>query len=403
MKPRAADAAHRLGRSPRRVVYVEGNVDGTIGGSYFSLLYLASGVDRSRFEPIVVFATDNGLIPRFVEQGIKVIVRPPPRAIRAPGALGRLVSKGCNFAVGVALEPLRLAQFIRELRADLVHLNNGIVRNHSWMIAARIAGVPCLTHERGIIDRFSTTDRVLARSLQAVICISAAVERGLRAQGLDHLRLVRIHNGLDAAAMRPTRSSADVRDELGVAPGSPVIGIVGNIKAWKGQSIVVEAMARLQARWPGLVCLLIGDVPREDASYKATIERRIAELGLQRHVLITGFRSDVANYVNALDVLVHASVRPEPFGRVLLEAMALSKPVVASADGGVTEIVEPRKTGLLFRPGDADALAAGVDELLSNPDRAVSMGRAGRERLDVQFSLARNVESTQTLYDEILG
>ena len=387
----------------RRVLYVEGNVDGTVGGSYFSLFYLVSNLDRSRYEPIVVFAADTPLLPKFHAAGVRTMIRPLPTAARLPGAGGRLIAKGVNFWRGMVAEPLRLAALLRRERIDLVHLNNSIVRNHSWMVGAMLAGVPCVTHERGINERFPMRARLLARRLKAVVCISAAVRDNFVARGLGGLRLVTIHNGLDPASMQVTRSVEDVRAELGVGLEQRLVGMIGNIKQWKGQGVVIRAIGLLRDEFPTLTCVLVGDSSPSDAAYRQEIDGLIDELGLRDRILITGYRTDVANYVAALDVQIHASVAPEPFGRVLLEGMALSKPLVASGGGAVPEIVVDGQTGLLFEPGNPAALASALRSLLAEPARAEAMGRAGRERLEAEFSIRHNVRETQAMYDRAIA
>ena len=385
------------------MLYVEGNVDGTIGGSFFSLLFLVAALDRGRFEPIVLFAAPNELEPRFHAAGIRTVIHAHPPATRLPTPIGAIVAKGMNFLRGWLIEPLGLARFLRRERIELLHLNNSITRNHPWMIAARWAGIPCVTHERGINAVFKPRARRLAERLGAVISISNAVTDNFHARGLKHLRIVTIHNGLDAEEMRVTRDAHALRAELGVATGARLVGIVGNIKPWKGQEVVIRAIGQLRAQFPDLVCLLIGDTSPVDVAYRAQIVRLIAELGLEKSVLITGYRKDVANYVDALEVQIHASVDPEPFGRVLLEAMALHKPLVASGGGAVPEIVVDGETGLLFTPGDASALAGKLRELLLDPERARAMGAAGRKRLEAHYSIRRNVERTQAVYEELFA
>lgn len=386
-----------------RILYVEGNVDGTVGGSFFSLLFLVSGLDRSRYEPIVVFAADNALRPRFHDAGIKTLVHPTPRPVTLKGPLGRLIAKGANFLRGWVLEPIRVARLLRRERIRLLHLNNSITRNHTWTLGALLARIPRITHERGINERYKPRDLLLGRRMQSIICISAAVRDNFPARGVHGLPLVTIHNGLDPAQMRVTRDPAQIRAELGVPANARLIGIVGNIKPWKGQEVVIRAMAKLRDQHPDVVCLLIGDTSPDDMAYRQRMHALISELGLEQRVLITGFKQDIANYVNALAIQIHASVAPEPFGRVLLEAMALEKPLVASGDGAVPEILVDGVTGYLFPPNDPDALAARLAELLADPAAVERMGRAGRQRLEAEFSITRNVAETQKLYERLLA
>lgn len=389
-------------KTAKRILYVEGNVDGTVGGSFFSLFFLTSGLDRSRYEPVVYFCADNSLIPRYRAAGIDTRVRLPTAPFKSK-FLPRILTKLGNFLLGFVLEPLRLAWLLRRERIDLVHLNNAIVRNHSWMVAARFAGVPCITHERGINDSYAERSQVLGRKLAAVICISGAVRSNFQTRNVRGLRLVTIFNGLDHQQMRVTQPASQIRAELGIAPDQRLIGIVGNIKQWKGQEVVIRAMRQVHERMPEVVCLLVGDNSPDDAEYRRHIEALIEQLGLQRNVIVTGYRSNVPDYVNALELMIHASVAPEPFGRVLLEGMALRKPLVASNGGAVPEIVQHGATGLLFTPGDADDLARSLIDLLGNPQRVKAMGEAGFTRLIEHFGIDSNVRQTQALYEEIFA
>ena len=387
----------------KRILYVDSNVDGTVGGAYFSLLYLVSGLDRARYEPLVVFSAPTPLAPRFEAAGVRTLVRPLAPAVQFDGLSGRLVAKFANLFLGFLLEPIRLARLLRQQQVSLVHLNNSIIRNHPWMMAAVLARVPCITHERGINEHVSRRVRVLARSLRAVICISAAVRDNLVSIGLGRLHLVTIHNGLDPASMCARRPAAQVRAELGLAPGQRLIGVIGNVKPWKGQEVVVRAMGLLRDQYPDLACVFVGDTSRGEHDYLGRIETLVSELGLTGRVKTTGYRDDVADFVAALDIQVHASIAPEPFGRVLLEAMAFSKPLVASGGGAVPEIVVDGETGFIFERGAPQDLASCLRKLLDNPELGATMGRAGHARLQDRFTIAANVRETEDLYHGLLG
>jgi glycosyltransferase involved in cell wall biosynthesis len=394
---------NRPALNPRRILYVEGNLDGTIGGSFYSLLFLVKGLDKSRFAPTVMFSIPNALIPKYEAAGARVLVRPNARPVQWSGAFGRLFSRIANFMLAFVIEPWSMARLCRREQFDLVHLNNSVTGNLPWMLGAWWANTPCITHERGINPRVSSRVRFCSRFLTRVICISEAVRSTVENLKLRGPTLVTIPNGLDPAEMRVTRPAADIHAELGIAPDRPVIGIIGNIKPWKGQEVVIRAVAMLKRTVPDVVCLLIGDFGRDDQAYRPRIAQLIAEQDVRDNVIVTGYRANVADYVNALRVVIHASVDPEPFGRVLLEAMALSKAVVASRGGAAPEIVVEGATGLLFTPGDAADLARQLERLIGNAAERDRMGRAGFDRLGEQFGIERNVRRTQDLYQQILG
>jgi glycosyltransferase involved in cell wall biosynthesis len=386
----------------RRILYVEGNVDGTIGGSFFSLLFLVQGLDKSKYAPVVVFSFEHRLFPRYEAAGARVLLRPLAKAVKSRGIFGKLFAKTCNLLLGFVIEPIRLAILLRRERIDLVHLNNSIVRNHPWMVAAKLCRTPCITHERGINPNYSQRSVSLGRNLAAVVCISDAVRDNFTSRGVSGLPLMTIPNGLNPVEMKSTIPPEQVRQEFNLAPGRRLIGIVGNLKHWKGQEVVLRATALIKDRFPDVTCLLVGDFSPDDVAYRKRINELVAELQLEDHVVVTGYRPNVADYVNALEILIHASIEPEPFGRVLLEGMALRKPLVASRGGAVPEIVVDGSTGLLFTPGDHEELARAVGLLLSDPDRIGSMGEAGYQRRIDHFSIDRNVEMTQRLYTGVM-
>lgn len=389
--------------SRARILYVEGNPDGTIGGSFFSLLFLVKNLDQSRFEPIVVFSKVNALVPDFQKAGAEVVVRPLTPPVRAGVRLMRPLARLANVLLGLVIEPVRLAILLRRRRVDLLHLNNSIERNHPWIIAAVLARVPRITHERGINRHLSTQARWLVRRLHAVICISTAVRDNLLRLGVSNGVLRTIWNGLDPSEMKVGKSRAMILEEFGLPARTRLVGMVGNIREWKGQSVVVEAMVNIAREHGDVACLLIGHHSEGDVDYMRSIEERIASSGLRQRVIVTGYRANVADYVAALELLIHASVLPEPFGRVLLEGMALRKPLVASRGGAVPEIVVDGETGLLFEPGNARDLADKLRRLLASPSEARAMGEAGYARLREQFGIGANAVRTMAVYEELLG
>ena len=396
---------------PQRIVYVEGNTDGTIGGSYFSLLFLVQGLDRRRYEPVVVFQREHTLWSRFERTAATRLVPRPSSfgfatRLRRAGWPGPLllplavVQSGLN-ALLFLVTAARYAGVLRRERADLLHLNNSITRTHDWMLAARLAGIPCIVHERGINDRFPFPTRLLAPRLAAILCISRAAHDNLVAHGFGPGNLHTIPNGLDPAEVAPARPAADVRAALGLAPERPVIGVVGNIRQWKGQEILIRALPAIRARVPDVACVLVGMATAGDAAYMARIQQLIADGALESHVFFTGYTTNVADYLALMDVAVHTSITPEPFGRVLLEAMAMHKPVVGSRDGAVPEIVVDGETGYTFEPGNPEPLAARILDLLEHRDRARAFGEAGYRRLVDEFHVDRNVERTMVVYQAV--
>ena len=182
---------------------------------------------------------------------------------------------------------------------------------------------------------------------------------------------------------------------------APKIGLVGRITRWKGQHIFIEAAEVVRKRFPSAIpyhrCCVF-----EEEGYQSEIRAQVERLGLKDAVRFDGFRRDVAKAVHELDLLVHASITGEPFGQVVVEGMAARKPVVATAGGGVPEIVEDGKTGMLVPMNDAQAMAKAICELLENPQRAGEMGRAGHARVRDRFTAPITTRTVEAIYDQML-
>src|SRR3989449_9419843 len=183
---------------------------------------------------------------------------------------------------------------------------------------------------------------------------------------------------------RIARAAAAPLPEGVATGGGPTVGMVGNLDARKNPAVLVEAMAEVCAAVPGARALLVGAF--RDPAYERSVRERIQALGLAGAVSVTGFLPNPFPVVERLDVLVHPALR-DPFPLALLEGMALGRPIVASAVGGIPEMLEDGMSGCLVPPDDARALAAAVAALLRDPARPARGGAAARERLVTRFSL----------------
>jgi glycosyltransferase involved in cell wall biosynthesis len=214
-----------------------------------------------------------------------------------------------------------------------------------------------------------------------------------------------IPDGIDLERFNPSVSGERIRRDLGVSDRERLIGFVARLDPWKGADVFVRAaaeVARVSSDTRFLVCG--GELPGYEP-YAAGLRRLAKELGVEDRLVFTGWRyrlHDIPEVMAAIDVLVHSSIRPEPFGLVLVEAMATATPVVAADDGGVREVVEPGLTALLARPGDHLGVASAVLELLGDSSRASAMGQAGRERAEALFDVGAYVRRVEAVYEGLL-
>ncbi len=398
------------------VLFVEASTGGVLGGSLTGLYHLIRGMDRQRFR-IGMALYEHKVIERDLAQlAIPVhhvqrrrLPKQHPlleldgyRAAKSVGSVRaglRAARQSARLLVEELPAALALARVVRRERPDVIHLGNGLRANFDGVLAGALTRTPIVCHVKGF-EKYSARERWAARRTAALVCMTQAVLDHCHGRGLHapHERVV--YDAVDEAWLRPQRSVADVRQELGVPLAAPCIGIAGNIQEWKGQRVVIDALGMLSER-RDVHCIVAGGVHRAGEAYAAELRSRIAALGLEGRVHLAGFRGDIPDVMQAWDVVVHASVRPEPFGRVILEGMLLGKPVVATAAGGVPELIDDGSTGYLVPPNDAAALAACLGRILAAPDAAAAVGARARERARQQFSLARQVAEMSAIYEDV--
>jgi glycosyltransferase involved in cell wall biosynthesis len=390
-----------------RILFLEHNTDGTVGGSHFCLLEICRCLDRSRFQPVVWFYETNPLVEDFRDCGAEVIVQPPPPSVQFErhGGISApftgVVQSAVNAFRTLVLQPMAWCRRLRELRIDIVHLNNNCAADPDLIIAAILSRIPCVAHQRGFPMGVGAVNRFLARRLAYIISISNSVTSDLRKKRLHNRHVQLIHDGIDAKRITAHDDGMVVRSALGIPADAPVVGVVGNVKRWKGQLTLVQAIPALLTKHPDLHCLVVGAIA--DPAYQRELEAVVASAGIGGNVHFAGYQRVPAKYMAAMDVFVHTSVDPEPFGIVNLEAMALRKPVVATAHGGPLDIVLEGVTGHLTPPGDHAVLAVVLSALLANPDKRTAMGEAGRQLLEQSFTAASNAAQIQAIYSSLLS
>ena len=195
-------------------------------------------------------------------------------------------------------------------------------------------------------------------------------------------------------------SPREAKRRLGLPTEGPLIGIVGRLQRWKGMHVLVEAMPRILQAHPDAHCVVVGGDHALEPDYPDWLRERIDALGLANKVTLAGLQHNVPEWMQAMDVVVHASDR-EPFGIVVIEALALGKPVVAGDAAGPTEIITDGVDGLLTRYGDAPALAQAVLRYLDDPAFAARTGTAARQRAQ-EFSTRRYAQKLVATLQELL-
>jgi len=373
--------------TPAKVLQVAASA-GWAGGEVY-LMTLARALDQRRFRLAVVAPEDGPLIPRLEARGVRVVRVPLNARLVNPRALRDLV------------------RLFRQEKPAIVQ-SHGARPNVYAKLAGRLARVPVIlaTVHNSLFDYevnpyrrwcYILAEQLTTRFVDRVLAVSSAIESDLVLRyGIPADTVITIHNGIDAEAFAPRRSPAAVRRELGLDGDERLIGVAARMTPQKGHYDLLHALPRLSQRFPRLRCLLIGDGP-----LKSSLEVEAARLGVGPYCLFTGARADVADLLSVLEVVALPSLS-EGLPFVLLEAMALRKPVVATRVGGNPEVVEDGKTGLLVPPRDPGALAGALASLLDRPTEAAGMGERGGIRVRESFTLDRMIRALENTYTMLL-
>jgi len=268
-------------------------------------------------------------------------------------------------------------------------------------IATTFVRRPLIWHLHDIISsaHFGKLQRrlqiVLAnRRAAKVIVPSQAAATAFVAEGGRADLVEIVANGLDVAPS--DRRPAELRRELGL-PEGPLVGVFSRLAAWKGQHVVVQALAQL----PGVSCIIAGDALFGEQAYAASLAKMVDELGLADRVHFLGPRSDVPKLMQAVDVMVHPSTAPEPFGRTLVEAMLAGVPVIATDTGAASDILEAGRAGVLVPPNDPEALSASIARILARPDNLAGQLDYAVARAKTHYSMNRMLDSIGLLINRV--
>jgi glycosyltransferase involved in cell wall biosynthesis len=404
-----------------RILYID--LTAGLGGSILSLEQLLSAMDRRAFEPVVLLSSHNPAIDRFRSMQVLVMTIPTVTAdtarsnglvsyvkvsqtgryLRNGGISGHLWvwARSIRNALTRTL-PLtwRLRRAIRAARPALVHVNDALFISHPAIAAAWLAGVPSVCHVRSL-GPFRFWDRIWAKTVRRFIFISRWVADDQGRRGIPAAKGRLIYNGIDLTAYATQTDRNTARAALDLPLDRPIIAVVGRLVPWKGQDLFLEALRLVLEVVPDALGLIVGEVESFSREFGDELRALRDRLGLRDAVRFLGHSDDIPTVLAAIDSLAHTSVSPEPFGRVIVEAMAAGRPVITPGEGGGTEIVVDSVTGRWFQPRDAHALAQAIIDLLTHPEAARAMGLAGRARAFQCFSSERLAAEVSALYRDL--
>lgn len=403
---------------PVNVLYVEENQDGTTGGSHVCMLDLVRSLDRSKITPRVMFYEDNRFVDDFLKENVQVSLFRKPRPLNLvkrldgkPFSVLRFFPKLLQVIINVIVTDLfpliYFIYYISKYKIDIIHLNNTVFAGLLWTIAGKVTKRKIVVHERTRLSSIASINRFHHKFVDYILGTSKSTELYLREHNVDLSKYSTFYDRVDVELFRSkkVKSKKVTRELFKIEQGQPCVGIVGNLQRWKGQMTVVDAISVLVERYPDIRCLLIGDCSKEtsdDVLYFKEIEHKLVQQDLEENIHITGYRSDIPDLLNALDVFIHASISPEPYGLVVLEAMAMEKAIIASGEGGPAEMLVHGESGLLIEPGNHEVLADSIDFLLSDRTKRKAFGSSAYKRVCEKFS-SLDIAFIEKLYVDLLN
>jgi glycosyltransferase involved in cell wall biosynthesis len=338
--------------------------------------------------------------------GLRSIGERAVLVVHPQGELRRRASEGLDLIPLVPRSELdlhaawRLTRVIRDVRPSIVHAHDphGVAMASLALSYQSFTPAPVLIASRRVDFNLKTNafSRWKYRQVRAFICASHAICELLTRQGIDKDRLITVHEGVDLAHIKAA-PAASVHGTFWLPTNAPVIGCVGALVGHKGHRYLVDAAAQVVREVPDARFVILGE-----GELRGSLEKQIADLGLEKHVILAGFRTDVLSLLKGFDLFVMPSVT-EGLGTSLLDAMACEKPIVASRIGGIPEVVVDGETGLLVPPKDADLLAEAIVRLLEDRALAASFASAGLARVHQSFTVERMVEQTRDVYQRLAG
>jgi glycosyltransferase involved in cell wall biosynthesis len=386
----------------RRVLFINSAL--LIGADTSMHLLLLRNLPRERFE---LHAAGQPGSPAPAFDALRAI---PGVALRAtnfgPSLWQRSnVEKLADIArsLPAAASLLGLAAHIRRHRIEILHATGRPRDAVACVLLAALTGAKALIHMhvsygdwmgRGVTWALGRADAIVGVSR---FTAQSFVEAGYRPD-----RVHAVLNAIDPSRWDPSLDPAPGRASLGVRDDAPVIVSVARLFRWKGHFELIRALALVKREFPDVRLAIVGSDYPDNSGMTQLLKARARELGIEENVVFTGQRADVASLLAACDVFSLPSFE-EPFGLVFAEAMAMKRPVVALDNGGTPEVVEHGKCGLLSPPGDIDALATNLLQLLRDPALRARLGAYGRARVEAHFTPQRMASDFTELYGRLLA
>lgn len=370
----------------RKILFISN--ESRLGGAELSLLSLVEGLPADKYSKVVALP-DEGPLYKRLEGAYPTVLFPMKKLFRDMGMLGT-----ARRLVQMVKTGMRMAAYVRRESIDVIY-SNGIQAQLYGMIIRIFSFRSTVWHVR---DRNPglLISKCCATASARVVCISQFVyQQTPGSPGKKRL----IYNGLDTGVWSPTPERRGIPGMPVLPEGALIVGQVGQLIPWKRHGDLIRAAAEVVRRAPRVYFVILGEDPAgQHPGYVDGLKELVRAEGLSDHFFFAGYTADIKESMNQLDVLVHCA-EGEPFGRVVVEAMALEKAVIAYRSGGCAELVEHEVSGLLVEPRQVDALAEAVVGLINDERKRATLGKRARQRVIERFDIAGTIRLVTEVID----
>jgi len=320
---------------------------------------------------------------------------------------------GKIFSISIISELIKWLRFQSKLRKLLIDEKPDLIYANSPHAAIAVELIlekqkfPLVWQIPDLIKDSKFNRLALRRVFQksgAIIAVSRATASSIIRLGANPLNVHLVYCGVESKDFDlVAEGSVRLRNELGIETNAPVIGMFGQLTQWKGWHVLIEAIPQVVNIYPDAQFIFVGRaMVNDDKLYVDRLKKRLNSLRIAKNVHWLGFRSDVPRIMLSCDVIVHASIKPEPLGVVIMEGMAAGKPVICTRGGGTSEMNVNRETGLIVEPGNHNDLGKAINFLIRHPEIRLQMGNRGRQIADKEFTHEKRVEGYLRIFNQLI-
>ena len=381
----------------KNILYIHHN-NYDIGGSDYCLFKMVREINRSEdINAYVLLRLETDVVNLYKEENIPVIIKPIYRIQKTKNPIALL-----TYLYKIPFNIFHTIRVIQKYNIDLVHTND--LLDFSGNLAAKIMRLPSCQHIRMIVTKPKILQYLLSKfcliSSLKILCVSDAVRQYMFPNNLQKCDVV--FDWLDQKAVKHISTSNSLKQELSLDENTKIIGCVGRLEEWKGQHVFLEAIDFISEKNPETHFILVGGGVKGKEEYVEKLYKIHKNLKYKNKVTFLGHRNDIASIMSQLDIMVHASISPDPLPGVVMEAMTNQTVVVGANDGGVPEELTDGINGFLYKAGNSQHMAEKVNQVLNFHDQLEEIGVQAQLYVNKKFNKKTIVIQLQKIYSEMM-